>query len=361
MKQNRIFGLGDAGRGHPEETAILIRWKKRSGNHVLVRMRAEVILYASRGVDVSNIAEMVERMEGIVQEWLADWRENRMRQVLAGHAGNQNAAKPSRVQKIELKTVLAQPPSRSGAYAQFWDITAVRDVVKIWFDALYHSDSAYQLLLRLCGMSLDLPALFDKRRDELTIVKRMTEVKTRVGSLLGQGWEVYTVDEVRVKHEAWTCRIWITKSQRTKLYVDRKKAAQSFFGALSLTSKAVKLYPVEDDQNTEQNISALDQLHRRNPQRQDRRRSGSRPPSRQDADLPVRAAGPAAGTIHPIPSTCRRTHPTTIPPSTLEHGQGPYRRHSTRDTRRNLQRIRFIHHRSYLRPPLTSQNRKRFV
>ena len=42
-----------------EETAVLIRWKKRSDNHVLVRMKAEAILYASRGVDVGIIAEMV--------------------------------------------------------------------------------------------------------------------------------------------------------------------------------------------------------------------------------------------------------------------------------------------------------------
>ena len=44
----------------PEETAVLIRWKKRSDNHVLVRMKAEAILYASRGVDVGIIAKMVE-------------------------------------------------------------------------------------------------------------------------------------------------------------------------------------------------------------------------------------------------------------------------------------------------------------
>ena len=42
----------------PEETAVLIRWKKRADNYVLVRMKAEAILYASRGVDVSIIAEI---------------------------------------------------------------------------------------------------------------------------------------------------------------------------------------------------------------------------------------------------------------------------------------------------------------
>ena len=65
----------------------------------------------------------------------------------------------------------------------------------------------------------------------------MTEVKTEVKSLLDAGWEVYTADEVRLEHEAETRRMWLPKGQRTKLSVDRKKTSQSFFGALSLTSK----------------------------------------------------------------------------------------------------------------------------
>ena len=52
------------------------------------------------------------------------------------------------------------------------------------------------------------------------------------------------------------------KGQRTKLSVDRQKTSQSFFGALSLTSKKVKLYPVEGNQNTEQTILALERLQR---------------------------------------------------------------------------------------------------
>ena len=120
-----------------EETAVLIRWRKRSDNHVLVRMKAEAILYASRGVDVGIIAEMVERAERTVQEWLAEWRATRMCSVLTGHAGNQNAAKLTRTQKEELKAILAQPPSRSGVHAEFWDVPAIREVVKIMFDVEY--------------------------------------------------------------------------------------------------------------------------------------------------------------------------------------------------------------------------------
>ena len=52
------------------------------------------------------------------------------------------------------------------------------------------------------------------------------------------------------------------KGQRTKLSVDRQRTSQSFFGALSLTSKKVKLYPIEGNQNTEQTTLALERLQR---------------------------------------------------------------------------------------------------
>ena len=246
----------------PEETAVLIRWKKRSDNHALVRMKAEAVLYASEGVSISIIAKTVERAERTVQEWLAEWRATRMCSVLTGHAGNQNAAEPARAQEEELKAILARPPSRSGVHAEFWDVPAMREVVKIMFDVEYQADSSYQLLLRLCGLSLELPDSFDEHRNEKAITRRMAEVKAQVKSLLDQGWEVYTADEVRLEHEAETRRMWLPKGQRTKLYVDRKKTSQSFFGALSLTSKKVKLYPIEGNQNTEQTILALERLQR---------------------------------------------------------------------------------------------------
>ena len=246
----------------PEETAVLIRWKKRSDNHVLVRMKAEAVLYASRGVDVGIIAEMVERTERTVQEWLAEWRATRMCSVLTGHAGNQNAAKLTRDQKQELKKILAQPPSQTGIHAGFWDVPAIRDVVKTLSDVEHQADSSYQLLLRLCGLSFKLPDPFDKHRNEKAITRRMTEVKTQVKALLDAGWEVYTADEVRLEHEAETRRMWLPKGQRTKLSVDRQKTSQSFFGALSLTSKKVKPYPIEGNQNTEQTILALERLQR---------------------------------------------------------------------------------------------------
>ena len=110
----------------PEETAVLVGWRRRSDNHVLVRMKAEAVLHASRGVDVGIIAEMVERTERGVQEWPAEWQDSRMRRVPAGHAGNRDAAEPARARKQEPETILARPPSRSGVRAEFRDVPAPR-------------------------------------------------------------------------------------------------------------------------------------------------------------------------------------------------------------------------------------------
>lgn len=54
--------------------------------------------------------------------------------------------------------------------------------------------------------------------------------------------------------------MWLPAGQRTTIYVDRSKAAQSFFGALSLTTKKIKIYPIEGNQNAEQVILAMNRL-----------------------------------------------------------------------------------------------------
>lgn len=241
---------------------MLMGWKKRSDTLILVRLKAEAVLYISRGVDVGIVAELVDRSVKTVQGWLRDWREARMCSVVTGHAGNQNAAKLTREQKAELKEVLAAPPSEAGVPAAFWDVPALADVVQSRFDVLYESDSSYQLLMRFCGMSFKLPDPFDKRRDEARITARMAEIRAQVAGLLADGWEVYTIDEVRVEHEAETRRMWLPRGQRTKLMVDRKRQALSFFGALSLTSKQMKIYPIDGQQNADQVIFMMARLQR---------------------------------------------------------------------------------------------------
>lgn len=90
----------------------------------------------------------------------------------------------------------------------------------------------------------------------------MADSARQVKGLLAQGYEVYTVDEVRVEHESETRRMWLPRGRRTKLSVDRTRTAQSFFGALSLTSKKMKIYPIQGRQNAEQIIHMMARLQR---------------------------------------------------------------------------------------------------
>ena len=77
----------------------------------------------------------------------------------------------------------------------------------------------------------------------------MAETRDQVAGLLQDGREPCTDDEVRVEHEAEMRCMWLPKGKRTKLYVDCKKASRSFFGALSLTTKKMRIYPIERNQN----------------------------------------------------------------------------------------------------------------
>jgi len=250
-----------------DERKVLLNWKKRSDTMILIRLKAEAVLYASMGVSVEIISSSVDRSQRTVSEWLSDWNYWRLQSVVTEHAGNQNAAKLTGAQKADLKKVLESPPSEAGVSADFWDVPALEDVVKTEFGAEYESDSSYQLLMRFLGMSFKKPDPFDKRRDEAKIESRMEEIKEQVRGLLAEGYEVYTVDEVRVEHESETRRMWLPRGKRTKLKVDRKKSAHSFFGALSLTEKKMKIYPIVGQQNAEQSILMLSRLQRETPGR----------------------------------------------------------------------------------------------
>ena len=249
----------------PDEQRVLLNWKKRGDTMTLIRLKAEAILYSSKDVSVEIISELVDRSQRTVSEWLSDWSYYRLKSVVTEHSGNQNAAKLTREQKEDLKSVLKSPPSESGISADFWDVPALEDVVKTRFGVEYESDSSYQLLMKFLGMSFKKPDPFDKRRDEAKIAARMHEIKEQVRRLLDEGYEVYTVDEVRVEHEAETRRMWLPRGERTKLKVDRKKSAHSFFGALSLTKNKMKIYPITGQQNAEEITLMLARLQRETP------------------------------------------------------------------------------------------------
>jgi len=51
--------------------------------------------------------------------------------------------------------------------------------------------------------------------------------------------------------------MWLPRGGRTRLRVDRSRSARSFFGALSLATKKMKVYPIEGNQDAEQITLAM--------------------------------------------------------------------------------------------------------
>jgi transposase len=249
------------------EWDVLQNWKRDRKSFVLVRLKAEAVMLAAESVPVEVIGRFVDRSAGTVRNWLRDWCAWRLGSVVTGHAGNENAAKLTRAQKERVKQALAAKPSESGVPAEFWDVPALETLVLTRFGVEYESDSSFHLLMKFCGMSFKLPDSFDKRRDEEGIAKRMAEIRAQVKALLVDGYEVFAADEVRVEHEAETRRMWLPVGVRTKLHVDREKAAQSYFGALNIRSGKVHLERIEGQQNAEQMIHVLARFQRAHPDR----------------------------------------------------------------------------------------------
>ncbi len=246
----------------PEETAVLVGWRRRSDNHVLVRMKAEAVLHASRGVDVGIIAETVERTERGVQEWPAEWRGTRMRRVPAGHAGNRDAAEPARAQRQEPKAVLARPSSRTGARAGFRDAPALREVVRILFGAEHQSDSSHRLLPPLCGPSPEPPDPFDEHRDEPATTRRAAWATTRVKALLDAGWKVHTARRGPPRARGPDPPHAAPKRTAHQTVRGPEEDVPVLLRRPLADQQKVTPYPTEGNQNTWQTILALERLQR---------------------------------------------------------------------------------------------------
>ena len=212
-----------------EERNVLIRWKKRSDTYKLVRMKAEAILYAWRGVGLDIIAEMVERAVGTVREWLSQWREARLSSVVTGHAGNENAAKLKRARKEELGEILSKPPSEAGIKAGFWDVPALEDVVQIRFGVEYRSESSYRLLMHFLGMSPCSPTRSWGAATRRPSPGGWPRSGTRSPICSRTAGRPGAVDEVRARHEAETRRMWLPKGRREQgcTWTARRRASRS--------------------------------------------------------------------------------------------------------------------------------------
>jgi len=140
--------------------------------------------------------------------------------------------------------------------------------INFYFKNIEYDDGFYGDEFSSHNSNVYCEFLYDRKAQEFIDIWNMASNHQddywpqEVAELLTRGWEVYTVDEVRVEHEAETRRMWLPRGKRTRLHVDRTRSARSFFGALSLTTKKMKIYPIEGNQNAEQITLAMARLVR---------------------------------------------------------------------------------------------------
>jgi transposase len=243
-----------------DEEKELLRAYVKTSPLVLLRLKAQAVLMASKGLAATDIGDIVERSERTVTVWLRDWRQQRLASIFTGHAGNQSAAKLTRDQKDEIRQALQSPPNNFGLPKAFWDVPQLKQYVSAAFDIIYGDDRSYQFLLRFCNLSFKYPDTFDRRRDDQFVAVRQAAIRQEIQPLLHDDrWEVFAVDEVRMEQEALTRRAWLQKGERTVLKVDRRKEAQSYIGFLSQTQFSCKLFELAW-QNQAEILKALEQF-----------------------------------------------------------------------------------------------------
>ena len=226
------------------EQALLRQHLKKSQSEV-IRHRAHSIILSSKGYSPLEIADILERSEKTVREWIKAFNVTRIASLFTDYPLNQNASKLTRAQKGEIKSVLSKPPSDYGIPASFWDISTLKTYIKAGFGVEYESDESYRLIFKLSNFSFHLPAAFDIHRNEKTIAKRIREIKKEIKPYLkGQNWIVFASDESRIVWEALIRRCWLPKGLKSVIKVERKRKAQSFIGFLNLKTGEELLYPL---------------------------------------------------------------------------------------------------------------------
>lgn len=208
----------------------------------------------------SDIADVLGRTTRTVERWIRDFKVVRVASIFTGHQDNENASKLTRIQKEEIKAILSKPPSDMRLPKKFWDVPQLRQWVKAEFGVVYESEQSYHYLLRFSNLSFKQPAVFDIRRNDTEVRKRMIEIRREIMPLMkDDDWVVLTSDESRIMLEAITRRAWLKKGKKTVLKVERGNESQYYIGFLNLKTGRDHLKALNWG-NQEEIIKALEEL-----------------------------------------------------------------------------------------------------
>ncbi len=216
-----------------EEISLLHHYRETSPVR-LIRNKADTILFRSRGVLIKDIAFSLNTTTRTIQRWIKDFNQRRMASIFSGLVGNQNAAKLTRVQKVEVAQVLKKTPSVYGLPKEFWDVPQLKQYIYARFGTVYETDRSYHFLLEFGNLSFKVPDKFNVRRNEQKIAVRMEHIYEEILPFMEDPqWEVFCSDETRMQLEAITRRAWLKKGEKTVIKVERSDDYQNYLGFLN--------------------------------------------------------------------------------------------------------------------------------
>jgi transposase len=246
---------------------LILKAHIKSSPLVLVRLKAQTALLASKRISDEDIADVLDRKPRTITLWRRSWNKYRLASIFSGHRGNNNAAKLTTEQKEHIASSLSQSPSEYGLPKEFWDVPQLKTYIKTVFDVEYDSDRSYRFLLAFSDLSFKYPDTFDRKRNEPLILERMRAIRSEITPMLKDPeWEVFSCDEVRMDQEAIIRRAWLKKGERTIVKVDRNKESQSYIGFLNQRNFKCHLYEMPW-QNSEEVLKAIQQFLEDYPQK----------------------------------------------------------------------------------------------
>ena len=216
-------------------------------------------------MSVKDIAAVLFKAERTISGWLHAFVAGRISSVMTQKMNNENAAKLTREQKLEIKRVVGQPPDEYGLPKEFWDVPKLKAYVASEFGVVYESDASYHFLLQFCTLSFKYPAIRSPRRDEAAIKKRQREIRKEIKPLLeDERWMVFASDETRLQKEAEIRRAWLVKGKKTVVKTERSKEHQNYLGFLDQRTHLCQVFPIKRG-NSAETIRVLKKLVKQYP------------------------------------------------------------------------------------------------
>jgi len=218
-----------------KEEQNLLKQYKRISPYILVRLKSEAILLIHEGVPVEIITRITDRTNWTIYQWIKEFREKRISSLFTGHAENQNAAKLTKEQKIEISKILQQPVTSTSILPEkFWSVKELKSYVYNRLGVVYESDQSYHFLLKLSNLSFKYPDAFNRRRDELKIEQQIEDIRKQLPKFQNNPeWEVFCVDETGLQEKNLIRRAWLQKGKKTVIKVSMEHENQSFIGFLN--------------------------------------------------------------------------------------------------------------------------------